>query len=99
MWLSTSFSSALNLSPHQVRSAVQPDETKIPLLGPRRHVLRLGAIQFRRRLKSLGRAEQQGRGNQTNQSNAFCDSDTLHGSLPTIQPRPLRWPYHWTRQV
>jgi hypothetical protein len=39
-------------------SAVDPDETKIPLLGPRRYVLRLGAIQFRRRLKRLGGAEQ-----------------------------------------
>src|ERR1700758_4426338 len=28
-------------------SAVDTDETKIPLLGPERHVLRLGAIQFR----------------------------------------------------
>src|SRR5271168_2444795 len=46
-------------------SAVQPDETKIPLLRPRQHVLRLGAIQFWRRLKSLGRAEQQGRGDGT----------------------------------
>ncbi len=33
-------------------SAVEADETKIPLLRPRRHVLRLGAIQFRCRLKS-----------------------------------------------
>ena len=70
-------------------SAVQPDETKIPLLRPRRHVLRLDAIQFRRRLKSLGGAEEQERGDETNQSNAFCDSGALHGSLPTIRPRPL----------
>ena len=60
-------------------SAVQPDETKIPLLRPRRHILWLGAMQFRRRLKRLGGAEQQRRGDQTNQSNAFYDSDTLHG--------------------
>src|SRR5882672_8790229 len=38
-------------------SAVQPDETKIPLLSPRRHVLRLGAVKFRHRLKRLGGAE------------------------------------------
>src|SRR6266481_3446046 len=77
-------------------SAVQPDETKIPLLRPRRHVLRLGAIQFRRRLKRLGGAEQQGRGDQTNQSIAFYDSDTLHGSLATKRPRSPRCQYHWT---
>src|SRR5262249_696734 len=63
--------------------AVHPDETKIPLLRPRRHVLRLGAIQFRRRLKILSGPGQQGRGDQTNQSNAFYDSDTLRGFLPT----------------
>src|SRR5271167_341110 len=64
-------------------SAVQPDETKIPLLRPRWYVLRLGAIQFRRRLKRLGCAEQQERGDRTDQSDAFCDSDKLHGFLPT----------------
>src|SRR5882762_3593121 len=80
-------------------SAVQPDETKIPLLRPRRHVLRLGAIQFRRRLKRLGGAEQQGRGDQTNQSIAFYDSDTLHGSLATKRPRSPRCQYHWTLQA
>src|ERR1700758_5363701 len=48
--------------------AVQTDETKIPLRRPRRHVLRLGAIQFRRRLK-IGRAEQQGRSDETNNCN------------------------------
>src|ERR1039458_6541865 len=58
-------------------SAVDPDKTKIPLLGPRWYVLRLGAIQFRRRLKRLSGAEQQGRGDRTNQSNAFYDSDKL----------------------
>src|SRR5882672_2802213 len=63
-------------------SAVQPDETKIPLLRPRRHILRLGAIQFRRRLKRPGGGEQQEPGNQPG-PNAFCDSDTLHGSLTT----------------
>src|SRR5271167_130261 len=59
-------------------SAVDPDETKIPLLRPRRHVLRLGVIKFRCRLK-MGRAQQQGRGDQTNKCNAFPYSDTLHG--------------------
>src|SRR5580704_10512346 len=63
-------------------SAVQPDETKIPLLRPRRHILRLGAIQCRRRLKRPGGGDQQGPGNQP-RPNAFCDSDTLHGSLTT----------------
>ncbi len=53
--------------------AVQPDETKIPLLCPQRHVLRPGTIQFRRRLKRLGGAEQQRRGDPTNQPNPFCD--------------------------
>src|SRR6202142_715367 len=51
-------------------SAVQPDETKIPLFRPRRYVLRLRAIQFRRRLKRLGRAEQQERGDETNKPSA-----------------------------
>ena len=91
MWVSTSFSSALNLLPHQVRSAFQlsicppssPDETKIPLLRPGRHVLRLGAIQFRRRLKRLGGAEQQGCGDQTDNSKPSYHSDTLHGFVPT----------------
>src|ERR1700760_1976816 len=32
-------------------SAVQPDETKISLFRPRRHIFRLGPIQSRRRLK------------------------------------------------
>src|SRR5271169_6675869 len=54
-------------------SAVQPDETKIPLLGPRRHVLRLGAIQFRCGLKT-GRAEQQGHGDEANKCNTFPHS-------------------------
>jgi hypothetical protein len=34
-------------------SAVDPDKSKLPLLGPRWYVLRLGAIQFRRWLKRL----------------------------------------------
>src|SRR5690348_5088720 len=63
-------------------SAVQPNETKIPLLGPGRDVLRRGAIQSRRRLKRLGGAEQQGGGKQANQSNLFCDWNTLRGFLP-----------------
>ena len=63
-------------------STVQPDETKISLLRPRRHVLRLGSIQFRRRLKRLGRAEQQGGGDQTNSSNVSYDSDPLQGFPP-----------------
>src|SRR5579864_4025848 len=67
-------------------SAVDPDETKIPLLCPRRHVLRLRAIKSRCRLK-MGRAEQQGRRGQTNKWNAFPYSDTLHGPLPTKKPR------------
>src|SRR5712671_6503644 len=71
-------------------SAVQPDETKIPLFRPRRHVLRFDAIQLRRWLKRLGRAEHQRRGDPTNHSNAFYDSDTQHGSLPTKRPRPPR---------
>src|ERR1035441_3368955 len=68
-------------------SAIDPDETKIPLLRPRRHVLRLGAIKFRCRLKRVGGAEQQQRGDETNQCNAFPYSDTLHGPLPTKRPR------------
>src|SRR5208282_1313554 len=67
-------------------SAVDPDETEIPLLRPRRHILRLGAIQFRCRLK-MGRAEQQGGGDETNKCNAFPYSETLHGSLPTKRPK------------
>src|SRR5579864_2199411 len=62
-------------------SAVQADETKIPLLRPRRHVLRLSAKKFRCRLK-MGSAEQQGRGDETNKRNAFPHSDMLHGPLP-----------------
>src|ERR1700757_3474085 len=54
-------------------SAVDPDETKIPLLGPGRDVLQLGPIQSRRRLKRLGGAEQEGSGKQANQSNLFCE--------------------------
>src|ERR1700686_1290086 len=67
-------------------SAIQAHETKIPLLRPRRHVLRLGAIKFRCRLK-MGRTEQQGRGDETNKYNAFPHSDTLHGPLPKKRPR------------
>src|SRR6266851_9337421 len=74
-------------------SAVQPDETKNSLFRPRRHVLRLGQIQSRRRLKRLGGAEKQGGGDQTNQSNVSYDSDPLQGSLPSKRPRPPRWPY------
>ena len=47
-------------------SAVDPNETKIPLLCPGRHVLRLGAIQFRSRLKGLGGEDQQECGGETN---------------------------------
>src|SRR4051794_6877978 len=57
-------------------SAVQPNETKIPLVGPRRDVLRLGPIQSRRRFKRLGGAEERS-GDQTNQSNLSCDWNTL----------------------
>src|SRR5579864_7779902 len=64
-------------------SAVQPDETKISLFRPRRHGLGLGTIHFRRRLKRQRGAEQQERSDQTNQSNAFYDSDELHASLIT----------------
>src|SRR3974390_412653 len=53
--------------------AVQAEETKIPLLRPSRYVLRLAAIQFWRRLK-MGRAEQQGRGDETNNCNASSHS-------------------------
>src|SRR5215472_11286834 len=51
---------ALNLS------AVEADKTKIPLLRPRRHVLRLGPIQCWRRLKRLGGAAEQRGGHQAN---------------------------------
>src|SRR5216683_8250736 len=47
------------------------------LFRPRRHVLQLGAIQFRCRLKSLGRTEQHGPDDETNKRNAFPHSDTL----------------------
>src|SRR5579864_604663 len=67
-------------------SAIQADETKIPLLRPQRHVFRLGAKEFRCRLK-MGSAEQQGRGDQTNYCNAFPYSDTLHGPLPMKKSR------------
>src|SRR5713226_2696993 len=80
-------------------SAVQPDETKIPLLRPRRHVLGPGAIQFGRGLKRLGGAEKQGGGDQTNQSNVSYYSDPLQGSPLSKRPRPPQWPYHWTRQA
>jgi len=63
-------------------SAVDPDETKISLFRPRRHVLRLGAIQFRRWLKRLGGGAQQARGDQNNQRNVSYDSDTLHVIKP-----------------
>src|SRR6266404_1702521 len=69
-------------------SAVQPDETKISLFRPRRHLLRLGPIQSRRRLKRLGGAEQQGGGDQANQSNVAYDSDPLQGFSPSKRPRP-----------
>src|ERR1700757_481486 len=62
-------------------SAVQPDETKISLFRPRRHVLRLGAIKSRRRLKRLRRAEKQGGSHQTNHSNVSYASGLLQGSL------------------
>ena len=62
-------------------STVQPNETKISLFRPRRHVRRLGAIQFGCRLKRLGGAEKQGGGDQTNQSNVSYDSDPLQDFL------------------
>src|SRR5580704_13730644 len=71
-------------------SAVQPDETKISLFRPRRHVLWLGPIQSRRRLKRLGGAEKQGGGDQTNQTNVSYDSHPLQDSLPSKRPRPPR---------
>src|SRR5579864_5595601 len=62
-------------------SAVDTDETKIPLLGPERHVLRLGAIQFRCGLERLRRTKQQAGSHETNCSNAVCDSEKLHSFL------------------
>src|SRR5215813_4396358 len=62
---------------------IQAYETKIPLLGPRRHGLQFGAIQFRRRLKGLGRVAQQRAGHQANQSDGTYDSDPLRGFLPS----------------
>src|ERR1700756_4125596 len=62
-------------------SAINPDETKISLFRPRRHVLRLGAIKSRRRLKRLRRAEKQGGSHQTNQSKVSYASGLLQGSL------------------
>src|ERR1700751_1178740 len=64
-------------------SAIQPDEAKIPLLGPGWHILRRGAIQFRLRFKRLGVSERYERGNQSNQSNPSYDSHTLQHSLHT----------------
>src|SRR6201997_3307006 len=55
-------------------SAIDPDETKIPLLRPRRYVLRLGAIQLRRRLKRLGGTEQERHDDQTDNSKPSYDS-------------------------
>jgi hypothetical protein len=65
-------------------TAIDPDEAKISLLRPRRNTLAFGAIQFQRRLKRLSGADQQGHGDQTNQSNASYDSDTLHDFVSTI---------------
>src|ERR1700746_1589025 len=62
-------------------SAVDPDETKIPLLGPERHVLRLDAIQLRCGRERLRRTKQQAGSHETNCSNAACDSEKLHSSL------------------
>ena len=68
-------------------SAVHPNETKIPLLGSGRDVLRLGPIQSHCRFKRLGGAEQQGGRDQTNQSNLFWDWNTLRGFPPIwLQP-------------
>src|SRR5215469_10814230 len=63
-------------------SAVQPYETKTPLLGPWRYVFRLSAVQGRWWLKRLGGAKQEGGGDQTNQCSASYDGDTLHGFFP-----------------
>src|SRR5271169_6155507 len=79
-------------------SAVYPDEAKIPLLRPRRHILRFGAIQSRRWLK-MGRAEQQGRGDQTNKYNAFSHSDSLHSFLFWGTAKIPAGHTRWTRQV
>src|SRR5690348_12262616 len=62
-------------------SAIDPDETKIPLLGPRRQVLRLSAIQFRSGLERLCRTKQQADNREANCSNADCDSEKLHSFL------------------
>jgi hypothetical protein len=71
-------------------SAVQPDETKISLFRPRRHVLRLGPIQSGRRVKRLGGREQQGGGDQANQSNVSYASARLRAFLPAgIQAFPV----------
>jgi hypothetical protein len=53
------------------------------LFRPRRQVPRPGPIQSRRWLKGLGGAEQQGGGDQTNQSNISGGSETLRGFVPT----------------
>src|SRR5258708_25759471 len=66
-------------------SAIQPDETKISLFRPRRHIFRLGPIQSRRRLKRLRGAEEQGGSDQTNHSYCSYDSGPLHRSLPSTK--------------
>src|SRR5260370_35238447 len=73
-------------------SAIQPDETKISLFRPRRHIFRLGPIQSRRRLKRLRGAEEQGGGDQTNHSYVSYDSGPLHGSLPSTKPTTVANP-------
>ena len=78
-------------------STVQPDKTKVPLLRPGRHVLRLGPILGRRWLKRLAGTEQQERADQRNQSNAFCGPYTLQSSLPPELPRTSHWRHHGTR--
>src|SRR5260370_41608902 len=80
-------------------SAIQPDETKISLFRPRRHIFRLGPIRSRCRLKRLRGAEKQGGGDQTNHSNVSYDSGPLQGSLPSTKTTTVAIPIKRGRRL
>src|SRR5882762_8162984 len=107
MWVSASFSSALNFLPHQVRSAFQlsirPPSSRMKRKFPcsAHGGTSSGLARYSLGAGSKDWEEQRSREVATKPTSPmFLTIRTrCRGSLPSKRPRPRRWPYHWTRQA